>query len=256
MRETANAASTSERPSHTQTAKPAGVACGLFLLRLRDSLCALAKKESGMTYRLYGDLGSGAFSAEAALAEVGAPYEFELISLDRGEQKAPEFLSLNPSGKIPALRLPEGEIVTESLAILLTLADHFPQSGLLPAQAAPARANAYRWLAFMASEIYPFVEIADYPERFAPKGPQADALREVARGRVRERLLLIERILAGPFLLRGGFSLLDIYAAMFSRWSIGADWRRLNLPRLTALAAAVSKRPTIAPVWSRHFEQR
>ena len=208
-----------------------------------------------MTYRLYGDLGSGAFSAEAALSEVGAPYEFELISLDRGEQKAPEFLSLNPSGKIPALRLPEGEIVTESLAILLTLADHFPHSGLLPPQAAPARANAYRWLAFMASEIYPFVEIADYPERFAPRGPQAEALREVARGRVRERLLLIERILAGPFLLPGGFSLLDIYAAMFSRWSIGADWRRTNLPRLTALAAAVSRRPTIAPVWSRHFER-
>jgi len=208
-----------------------------------------------MSYRLYGDLGSGAFSAEAALAEAGAPYEFELISLERGEQKEPRFLSLNPSGKIPALRLPEGDIVTESLAILLTLADHFPQSGLLPAQAGPARAAAYRWLAFMASEIYPFVEITDYPERFAPRGPQAEALREAARSRVRERLLLIERVLAGPFLLPGGFSLLDIYAAMFSRWSIGAEWRLANLPRLTGLAAAVSKRPAIAPVWKKHFEK-
>jgi len=206
-----------------------------------------------MGYRLYGDLGSGAFSAEAALAEVGAPYQFELISLEKNEQKAPQFLSLNPSGKIPALRLPEGEIVTESLAILLTLADHFPQSGLLPAQAGPARANAYRWLAFMASEIYPFVEIVDYPQRFVPEGDAAGALREVARGRVRERLLLIERVLAGPYLLAGGFSLLDIYAAMFSRWSVGKDWRRANLPRLTALADVVSKRPAIAPVWERHF---
>jgi glutathione S-transferase len=208
-----------------------------------------------MSYRLYGDLGSGAFSAESALAEAGAPYEFELISLEWGEQKAPRFLSLNPSGKIPALRLPEGDIVTESLAILLTLADHFPQSGLLPAQAGPARAAAYRWLAFMASEIYPFVEITDYPERFAPKGAPAEALREVARSRVRERLLLIERVLAGPFLLPGGFSLLDIYAAMFSRWSIGAEWRLANLPRLTGLAVAVSQRPAIAPVWKKHFER-
>ncbi|MBN9543986.1 MAG: glutathione S-transferase family protein [Alphaproteobacteria bacterium] len=206
-----------------------------------------------MAYRLYGDLGSGAFSAEAALSEVGAPYEFELISLERGEQKAPHFLSLNPSGKIPALRLPEGEIVTESLAILLTLADHFPQSGLLPPKPGPQRATAYRWLAFMASEIYPFVEIVDYPERFAPRGAAADALREAARGRVRERLLLIEQVMAGPYMLAGGFSLLDIYAAMFSRWSIGADWRRTNLPRLTALAATVSKRPALASVWERHF---
>jgi len=206
-----------------------------------------------MSYRLYGDLGSGAFSAEAALAETGAPYEFELISLERNEQKAPRFLSLNPSGKIPALRLPEGEIVTESLAILLTLADHFPQSGLLPPQGAPARAAAYRWLAFMASEIYPFVEIVDYPARFAPEGPAAEALRERARNRVRERLLLLERMMAGPFMLAHGFSLLDIYAAMFSRWSVGAEWRAANLPRLTKLAKAVSERPAVAPVWERHF---
>src|SRR5215469_4327697 len=208
---------------------------------------------TNMGYRLYGDLGSGAFSAEAALAEAGAPYEFELISLDRNEQKEPRFLSLNPSGKIPALRLPEGGIVTESLAILLTLADHFPQSGLLPPQAAPARAMAYRWLAFMASEIYPFVEIVDYPARFAPEGPAAEALRERARSRVRERLLLLERVMAAPFMLAHGFSLLDIYAAMFSRWSVGAEWRRANLPRLNALAVAVSHRPAIAPVWERHF---
>jgi GST-like protein len=207
-----------------------------------------------MSYRLYGDLGSGAFSAEAALAEAGAPYEFELISLERNEQKEPRFLSLNPSGKIPALRLPEGEIVTESLAILLTLADHFPQSGLLPPQAAPARASAYRWLAFMASEIYPFVEIVDYPARFVPDSA-AEALREVARGRVRERLLLIERVLAGPFMLAGGFSLLDIYAAMFSRWSVGDAWRAAHLPRLNAMASAVSQRPAIAPVWKKHFRK-
>ena len=207
-----------------------------------------------MTYRLYGDLGSGAFSAEAALAEAGAPYEFELISLDRNEQKEPRFLSLNPSGKIPALRLPEGEIVTESLAILLTLADHFPQSGLLPPQGAPARAMAYRWLAFMASEIYPFVEIVDYPARFVPEGPEAKALREAARKRVRERLLLLERVMGGPFMLAHGFSLLDIYAAMFSRWSIGAEWRAANLPRLTKLAKAVSQRPAIMPVWQKHFD--
>lgn len=208
-----------------------------------------------MTYRLYGDLGSGAFCAEAALAEAGAPYEFELVSLDKNEQKAPRFLSLNPSGKIPALRLPEGGIVTESAAILLTLADHFPQSGLLPAHGAPIRASAYRWLAFMASEIYPFVEIVDYPARFAPAGSQAEALREAARERVRERLLLIERVLAGPYFLASGFSLLDIYAAMFSRWSVGKEWREKNLPRLNGLADTVSRRAAITPVWKKHFER-
>jgi glutathione S-transferase len=114
-----------------------------------------------MSFTLYGDLGSGAFSAEAALAEAGAPYTFELVSLEKGEQKQPAFLAINPSGKMPALRLPEGEIITESAAILLTLADHFPQARLLPPQASNGRALAYRWLAFMAGEIYPIVEIVD-----------------------------------------------------------------------------------------------
>jgi len=206
-----------------------------------------------MSFTLYGDLGSGAFSAEAALAEVGAPYNFELVSLDRNEQKQPAFLAINPSGKMPALRLPAGEIVTESAAILLTLADHFPQARLLPPQAGSERAQAYRWLAFMAGEIYPIVEMVDYPERFVPAGSQAEALRAQARDRIRERILIIERMIQGPFLLAHGFSILDIYAAMFSRWSLEAEWKRANLPRLLGLAQAVSQRPAIAPVWQRHF---
>jgi glutathione S-transferase len=207
-----------------------------------------------MSYTLYGDLGSGAFSAEAALAEAGAPYSFELVSLEKHEQKQPAFLAINPSGKMPALRLPEGEIVTESAAILLTLADHFPQARLLPPQASNDRAQAYRWLAFMAGEIYPIVEIVDYPERFMPAGGDAKALRVIARDRIRARILLIERVIRGPFLLAHGFSILDIYAAMFTRWSLEPDWKLANLPKLMALADAVSQRPAIAPVWRRHFD--
>jgi len=211
-----------------------------------------------MSYILYGDKGSGAFSAEAVLAEAGAPYEFNLISLDKNEQREPAFLAINPSGKMPALRLPEGPIVTESLAILMTLADHFPNARLLPPQGGPARTQAYRWLAFMASEIYPMVEISDYPERFVTNG-DAEALRQKARERIRERLLIVERMCDGPWFLASGFSIVDIYAAMFSRWrgSIGKEWlKEGHIPKLDALARAVSQRPAIAPVWKRHFGDR
>jgi glutathione S-transferase len=209
-----------------------------------------------MSYTIFGDKGTGAFSAEAALAEAGAPYEFRFVSLEKMEQKKPEFLAINPSGKVPALRLPEGEIITESAGILLAVADHFPNARLLPAQASSARAQAYRWLAFMASEIYPMVEISDYPERFVPHGAEAEALRERARARIRERLLIVERMVEGPWFLVTGFSILDIYAAMFTRWrgSIGKDWiKQGHIPKLEALAQALSERARIAPVWQRHF---
>ena len=92
-------------------------------------------------FTVYGDKGSGAFSAEAALAEVGAPYDFHLISLERNEQRKPEFLAINPSGKMPALKLPEGQILTESLAILLTIADHFRTRICSPRRPAPSAAS-------------------------------------------------------------------------------------------------------------------
>jgi glutathione S-transferase len=140
----------------------------------------------------------------------------------------------------------------------LTVADYFPNARLLPPQASPERGTAYRWLAFMADEIYPMVEISDYPERFAPQGEQSEALRQKARERIRDRLSIVERQVAGPWFLPSGFSILDIYAAMFSRWrgSIGRDWPvDHNIPNLLALAKALSERPRIAPVWEGHFNR-
>jgi GST-like protein len=209
-----------------------------------------------MTYTIYGDLGSGAFSSEAALAEAGAPYTFELIALDKNAQKAPDFLAVNPSGKVPALRLPDGAIVTESLAIMLTIADRFPAANLLPGTGSAARAEVYRWLAYLAGEIYPMVEIVDFPERFVPMGIEADTLRAKARSRVRENLLLIERTAKGPWFLGETLSAIDIYVAMFTRWrgTVGRDWLEGgHIPKLHALAEKLSKRERIAPVWQRHF---
>jgi len=209
-----------------------------------------------MTYTIYGMLRSGAFSTEAALAEAGADYTFENISLDKNEQKGAAYLALNPSGKIPALRLPEGAVVTESLAILLIVAERFPEAQLLPPERSAARAQALRWLAFMACEIYPFVEISDYPERFVAAGEQAEALREKARARIRSNLLVIEREIAEPWFLKDKFSVLDIYAAMFTRWrgTIGKAWLSSgHIPKLLALADRLSTRERIAPVWQRHY---
>jgi GST-like protein len=152
--------------------------------------------------------------------------------------------------------LPEGETLTESLAILIVIAERHPEAGLLPPMGSAARADALRWLAFMASEIYPMIEIVDYPARFVPQGAESDALREKARERVRVRVAILEKAIAGPWLLSSGFSVADIYAAMFSRWDIGKEWRDAHCPKLIALADMVGSRPRLAPVWERHFRKR
>ena len=87
-------------------------------------------------------------------------------------------------------------------------------------------------------------------------GVEADTLRAKARSRIRENLLLVERIARARGSWAKRFSLLDIYAAMFSRWrgTVGRDWLEGgHIPKLTQLAEKLSQRERIAPVWQRHF---
>ena len=99
-----------------------------------------------MGYVLYGDTGSGSAPVEMALAEAGQPVELREVPLAGDHQLAAGYRALNPMGRIPTLILPDGTVLTESLAILLTLADSFPAAGLLPPPGDPGRAAALRWM--------------------------------------------------------------------------------------------------------------
>lgn len=205
-----------------------------------------------MTYILFGHRRSGSLTVEMALAEIGAKYEVRDIDLEAVAQIDDSYVAINPQQKVPALITPSGETLTESVAILLTLNERHPEAELLPRDATE-RAQALRWLMFIATEIYPIVEINDYPERFSPTTETAMAVQEVARSIWRKRWLLVEAAIAGtPYLLRSGFSLPDIYIAVVSRWAQQDKWRIESLPNVEALTVKVATRPAIEPVWARH----
>ena len=207
-----------------------------------------------MGYLLHGAWRSGSCAVECALAEIGADYELRELSLKDDEQRAAAYEAINPQRKVPALVIDAGRILTESAAILLTLEERHPEAGLLPPRGTEGRAQALRWLLFAATEIYPVVEINDYPERFAPDPTGTDAMRERAREIWRTRWLVVEENIAGdPFLATEGFSLTDLYLAVVSRWAQQEEWRPAHLPKVERLTAAVAARPAIAPVWARHF---
>ena len=129
-----------------------------------------------MSFILYGHRRSGSLAVELALAEIGADYEIRDIDLEIEAQRDDTYAAVNPQRKIPALVTPAGETLTESVAILLTLEARHPDAGLLPQDQA-ARAQELLWLLFVATEIYPMVEIKDYPERFAPTPNVAPCVR-------------------------------------------------------------------------------
>jgi GST-like protein len=206
-----------------------------------------------MTYILYGDLGSGSAPVEMALAEIGAPVELRAVPLEGDHQLRAEYRAINPMGRLPTLVLPDGTVMTESLAILVTLADRHPGAALLPPPGDPGRATALRWMALLAGEFYPQVTRWDYPARFGYAPGQVEAARDNALAMGRDVLRIIEEH-AGldPFVLGARFSVADLYLAVLSRWMGGREWVPATLPRIQRLAEAVAARPAVAAVWSKH----
>jgi GST-like protein len=218
-----------------------------------------------VTYVIYGARGSGSGIIEAACAELGVEYEVRDLDARNEEHRKDAYAGINPQRKMPALEVDGGEILTESVAILLTLDERHREAGLLPPPGSKERAQALRWMLFLATELYPIVEIIDYPERFAGAGAGAgagsaegkEAVRERAKEIWHQRWLVVEKAVAGaPYCVESGFSATDLYITVLSRWDMKEEWRRENLPKVEALAAAVRARPRLAPVWARHMPQR
>jgi len=204
-----------------------------------------------MRYIIWGAPGSGSGIVEAACAELGVDYEARDLDARNEEHRGETYGALNPHRKMPTLEVGD-EVITESVAILLTLDERHPEGGLFPPPGSPERAQALRWMLYLATELYPLVELDDYPERFiaAPEG--ATALRERAKAITRERWRILEAQIAGPYLLTSGFSGTDLYITKLAVWQDEA-FRRAELPRVHALTEAVRARPKLATVWARHI---
>lgn len=206
-----------------------------------------------MTYVLYGDLRSGSAAVEMLLSEIGVAFSLKSVPLEAHAQQTTAYRAQNPAAKLPCLVSPEGTLMTESAAILLTLAERHPEAGLFPLNGDPARPVLLRWLFYLAAEIYSQIEIDDYPERFGPASA-ASEIRRLAKERLQKRWMLVEAAVEGtPWFGQTGLSIIDLYIAVLSRWSISADWRAAHLPRVEGIANALRTRPAAGSVFARHF---
>jgi glutathione S-transferase len=103
---------------------------------------------------LYFAPGSSSMAVHIALQEIGVAFEARPLSFKNGDLRAPEFLALNPEGKVPVL-LVDGGPLTEVAAILFYLAKRFPDAELLPRDDPEAEAQALSWMSFIASTLHP-----------------------------------------------------------------------------------------------------
>lgn len=148
----------------------------------------------------------------ALLEELGAPYELKLLNMKAGEQRRPAYLAINPMGKVPTI-LDGGVLVTEQVAIVIHLADRFPEAGLAPALGDPRRGAYLRWLAFYAGCFEPAVV-----DRFLQHTPPAD--QSIYRDFDTMLDILEAQLAEGPYLLGNAFTAADILWGTSLRWTM------------------------------------
>lgn len=103
---------------------------------------------------LYFSPGSSSMAVHIALHETGVTFEARPLSLKRNETRTPEFLKINPAGKVPTLLI-DGRPLVEVAGILFYLARRFPEAGLLPHGDIEAEARVVSWMSFIASALHP-----------------------------------------------------------------------------------------------------
>ena len=103
---------------------------------------------------LYLAPGSSSMAVHIALHEIGVPFEAKPMSFQRGDLQAPDYLKLNPEGKVPTLVI-DGIPLTEVAAILFYLGRRFPDAKLLPRDDADSEAQAISWMSFIAATLHP-----------------------------------------------------------------------------------------------------
>lgn len=205
-------------------------------------------------YQLFGRAGWGSVLTESQLVWYGLPYRFEEVDDLFASAPARERLArVNPLSQIPTLVLPDGQVMTESVAITLHLADVTGDSSLVPAVGDPTRPKFLRWLVFMVANIYPTFTYADDPARFVTGEEAQAAFRKSVDAYTIRLWRMVEGEIAGPWFLGNRFSAMDIYIAVMTRWRPRRDWFAEHAPSLNAIAQAVDAEPKLAAVWARNF---
>lgn len=192
-----------------------------------------------MTITFYTAATPDTYKVSVALEEMGLPYAPISVDLGRGEQKTPEFLAINPNGRVPAL-VDDDFPIFESGAILIYLAE---KTGMLLPADASGRSRVMQWLMFQVGGVGPMMGQANFFFRFLPDKIPAAIARYQTEGR---RLFeVLDRQLAQHEYLGGEYSIADIANWCWvrtSKWS-GIDTE--GLPHLHRWLAAIAERPAV-----------
>lgn len=183
----------------------------------------------------------------AALEEIGTPFEVRVVDMQRDEQLAPAYRAVNPKGKVPALLI-DGQLLTETPAILTWLARSFPAAGLLPLGGdALAEAQVQSDLTYVSAGLHPLVTRICRSQHICavPGGPES--VFAMAAEAMRPNFDLVERRLSeGDYWYGADWSMVDTYLAWIWYRVISTAFDVSPYPHYARLCDRIAARPASA----------
>jgi glutathione S-transferase len=203
-------------------------------------------------FTLYGRPGSGSLAVQVVLEESAVPYERVWVGSETADVE--RFRKINPTGRVPALELPDGTIMFESAAMLIHLALQNAEAKLAPQPGTSRHATFLQWMIFMSANIYESALRTFYSSRYSARGEEdAAVIREQGTADYGAHLSLIGRAL-NPCVLGADYSLADVYLYMLASWYPDKDGLFARVPALGAHAAKISSRPAVVKVEADHAQ--
>jgi glutathione S-transferase len=197
-------------------------------------------KEGVCSMELFYAPGACSLAPHIVSREAGLP--FNLVKVDFGTrktEKGEDYLAINSKGYVPALRLDNGQVLTEVATLVQYLADQRPQSNLAPAHGTAERYRLMEWLTFISSEIH-----KGFSPLFDPKA-SAEA-KGAIKTKLASRLKWLDRQLEGHDYLTGKqFSIADAYAFTVLNWAGMLDVDLKPYPNIRAFMERVAARPKV-----------
>ena len=184
-------------------------------------------------------------ASHITLEEAGAAYEVQPSLVDKGEQQSEAYLKINPRGKVPALQLEDGKILTENAAILSYVAKKFPEANLWPCDPM-AEVRAISTMAWFSNTVHPAFAHFVRPERFTADAAGAEKVREQGKKTFWGCVQEIDQILVGKeWVLGSQFTVCDPFALVFYGWGLRAALPMKDLGSYSALKDRLLKRPAV-----------
>ena len=196
--------------------------------------------------KLYYAPGTCALASHIALEELGMVYEAEQVNLKNKTCASGDYYQVNPKGSVPAIRMDNGEVLTEGVAILQYLGDLKPEKGIVPAWGTIERYRVMELLSHISTDLHKSYTPLFFPMRYVRDEKAQDELKGSIREMLTPRLTGMNAMLAGKnFLMGDQFTIADCYFFTIMTWNklVGIDTSKWG--NIASYMARLEKRPSV-----------